>query len=310
MDNDSLEEDFFDDVELRGWSNWTTRGCKYTLKIFRECIKDKSYVDIDQHDLKQYLKDLKNRKGRNGEMSSETIRKHINNLASFYEYLEDEDYVVKSPIPKFRRRYISNNYRTGRKGQKRQIIDLPKMRIFLGMILDIQDRAMYTLLAKTGLRAQELLSIDVEDVSLEEMTISIKATGKRKNMDVYFDLETRRQIETWLSIRDERANKGERALFITDVGTRMSHVILNKRLKRYATESGIHDPDSPDLEKRYTAHCFRHFFTTELLNSGMPRDYVKELRGDSRTETIDIYNHITPEELKRSYLQHIPRFNL
>jgi integrase/recombinase XerD len=310
LDNDSLEEEFFDDIELRGWSHWTTRGCKYTLKIFRECINDKSFVDIDQHDLKQYLKDLKNRKGRNGEMSSETIRKHINNLASFYEYLEDEDYVVKSPIPKFRRRYISNNYRTGRKGQKRQIIDLPKMRVFLGMILDLQDRAMYTLLAKTGLRAQELLSIDVEDVSLEEMTISIKATGKRKNMDVYFDLETRRQIETWLSIRGERANEGERALFVTDVGTRMSHVILNKRLKKYATEYGIHDPDTQDLEKRFTAHCFRHFFTTELLNSGMPRDYVKELRGDSRTETIDIYNHITPEELKRSYLEHIPRFNL
>lgn len=310
MDNDSLEEDFFDDVELRGWSKWTTKGCRYTLNIFRESIEDKSYVDIDQHDLKRFLKDIKDRKGRNGEIATETIRKHINNLASFYEYLEDEDYVVKSPIPKFRRRYISNNYRTGARGQKRQIIDLPKMRVFIGSILDPQDQAMYTLLAKTGLRAQELLSIDLAEVSLEEMTINIKATGKRKNMDVYFDLETRRLLERWLSIRHETANEGERALFVTDVGNRMSHVILNKRLKRYAEEAGLHDSDSQNLEKRFTAHCFRHFFTTELLNSGMPRDYVKELRGDSRTETIDIYNHITPEELKRSYLQHIPRFNL
>lgn len=310
MDNDSLEEEFFDDVELRGWSKWTTKGCRYTLNLFRESINGKSYEDIDQHDLKRFLKDIKDRKGRNGEVSKETIRKHINNLASFFEYLEDEDYIIKSPIPKFRRRYISNNFRTGSRGQKRQIIDLPKMRIFIASILDTQDQAMYTLLAKTGLRAQELLSIDLADISLEEMAVSIKATGKRKSMDVYFDLETKRLLEKWLSIRDEIAPKGEKALFVTNEGNRMSHVILNKRLKKYAEEAGIHDPESSDLEKRFTAHCFRHFFTTELLNSGMSRDYVKELRGDSRTETIDIYNHITPEELKRSYLEHIPRFNL
>ncbi len=310
MDNNTIEKEFMKDIQLRGWSGWTIKSCKYTLNLFKESIKEKPFPDVDNNDLKQFLIYLKSRKGRNGEISLETLRKHINNLSSFYEFLEDEEYIMKSPVPKFRRKYLSKTFRNGSNGQKRQIIDLSQMRILIGSILDPQDRAMYTLLAKTGVRAQELMSIDVSDMSLDDLSITLKPTGKRKIMMVYFDFETKNLLRRWVDMRGEIASKEEKALFVTNNGTRMSHTILNKRLKLYADLVGLHDPESSDLEKRFTAHCFRHFFTTELLNSGMPRDYVKELRGDSRSETIDIYHHLTSIELKRSYLQHIPQFNL
>jgi integrase/recombinase XerD len=145
---------------------------------------------------------------------------------------------------------------------------------------------------------------------LGDLSISIKSTGKRKSMAVFFDFETKALLARWLELRNEIAKPGEKALFVTSHGTRISYATLNNRLRVYAELLGYHHPDSSDLQDRFTAHCFRHFFTTELINSGMPRDFVKELRGDSRSETIDIYRHITKEELKREYLEHMPKLIL
>lgn len=310
MDNDALIEEFLSDVELRGWSNWTIKSCKYSVNLFNRNIEEKPFREVGKNELKNFFIFLKSRKGRNGKLSHETLRKHINNLSSFFEFLEDEEYITKSQVPNFRRRYVRSAYGDANKGQIRQIIDLSQMRNLLGSILDPHDQAMFVLMAKTGLRVQELVSIDVSDISIEDLTINIKPTGKRKHMIVYFDYETKGILVRWLKLRKEIVSRDEKAMFVTGWGTRISVAILNKRLKRYAELLGIHDPHTMNLEKRFTSHCFRHFFTTELINSGMKRDFVKELRGDSRSETIDIYTHITPEELRREYILHIPKFYL
>jgi len=310
LDNDDLIRDFLKDIELRGWSKWTVKSCKYSLNLFNESIKGKLFRDVNKEELKDFLIFLKKREGRNGKVSLETLRKHINNLSSFFEYLEDEEVISKSPVVKFRRTYVRNSFKDAHQGQTRQIIDISEMRKLIGSILEPHDKAMFVLLAKTGLRVQELISIDVSDISLENLTIALKPTGKRKAMLVYFDYEVKGQLSRWLNLRKEIANKNEKALFVTYEGHRMTYAILNKRLKRYAEVVGLHDPDAKELEKRFTTHCFRHFFTTILINAGMSRDYVKELRGDSRSETIDIYRHITSDELKREYLQYMPKFDL
>lgn len=73
---------------------------------------------------------------------------------------------------------------------------------------------------------------------------------------------------------------------------------------------GYHNPESPNLEDHFGPHCFRHWFTTWLLRSGMPREYVKEVRGVVRREAIDIYHHIDREELRRAYLACIPKLGI
>ena len=73
---------------------------------------------------------------------------------------------------------------------------------------------------------------------------------------------------------------------------------------------GFHNPDSQRLEDHFGPHCFRHWFTTWLLRNGMPRKYVKELRGDKRGEAVDIYHHIDREELRRAYLACIPKLGV
>lgn len=298
------------DIQLRGWSIWTIKSCKYTLDLFTQCLDNSSLKDVGNNELKKFLLYLKERPGRNGEVSNETIRKHFNNLSSFFEYLEDEEIIVRSIIPKFKKRYLSKSFRKGNDSQTRQILDLEQMQKLMGSILDPHDKAMFVLLAKTGIRAHELVSIDIDDVSLEDLSLYVKSTGKRKGMTIFFDYETKRLLDKWMRLRAELTTAEKEPLFITKQGHRISQTILNKRLKKYAEMLGYHDPGSNELEKRFTAHCFRHFFTTQLLNSGMSRDYVKELRGDSRSDTIDIYHHITAKDLKREYLNHIPQFKL
>ena len=81
-------------------------------------------------------------------------------------------------------------------------------------------------------------------------------------------------------------------------------------IEKHAKRIGLHDPTSGKLEDKFTPHCCRHWFVTHLLSAGMSRDFVKELRGDTRGEAIDIYNHIDLKELKESYLAHIPQLGI
>ena len=64
------------------------------------------------------------------------------------------------------------------------------------------------------------------------------------------------------------------------------------------------------LGKHFTPHCCRHRFTTHLRKAGMPREYIKELRGDTRGESIDIYDHIEREELKKADMERVPRLEV
>jgi integrase/recombinase XerD len=79
---------------------------------------------------------------------------------------------------------------------------------------------------------------------------------------------------------------------------------------KYAKRLGFHNSQSKRLEDHFGPHCFRHWFTTWLIRNGMRREYVKELRGDRRSEAIDIYHHIDRNELRRIYLACIPKLGI
>ena len=99
-------------------------------------------------------------------------------------------------------------------------------------------------------------------------------------------------------------------MFITQQGSRLTHDQLQYCIEKHAARVGLHDSESDKLADRFTPHCCRHWFTTHLIRAGMPRDFVKELRGDARHEAIDIYNHIDRKELRESYLAHIPQLGI
>jgi integrase/recombinase XerD len=85
---------------------------------------------------------------------------------------------------------------------------------------------------------------------------------------------------------------------------------IYRLVTKHAANVGLHDPEADDLQQRFTPHCCRHWFTTHLRRSGMQREFIKELRGDTRGDAIDIYDHIDREELRQAYLAHIPTLGI
>ena len=146
-------------------------------------------------------------------------------------------------------------------------------------------------------------------MDLENYTINLKPRAKRSNRTVFIDEECALVLQKWLKVR-KQYNPKCNALFVNTRGNRINRNDVYYTIVKWATYVGLHNPDSDNPEDHFTPHNFRHWFTTWLLRNGMPREYVKELRGDARKEAIDIYHRIDPEDLKREYLRCIPKLGI
>jgi integrase/recombinase XerD len=113
----------------------------------------------------------------------------------------------------------------------------------------------------------------------------------------------------WLRERIGRARKTRRSSY-QGLGARITKRSIEEIIEKHAERVGLHDPKSGRPEERFTPHCCSHWFVTHLLRAGMSRDFVKELRGDTRGEAIDIYSHIDKKELMESYLAHIQQLGI
>jgi integrase/recombinase XerD len=129
------------------------------------------------------------------------------------------------------------------------------------------------------------------------------------NRIVFFDDEAGYCLKHWLEVRESRKPMGS-ALWISTWGKKVDYGSLQHTIQKAALQCGLRDSTSPHLEDHFSAHCTRHFFTTHLMRAGMPREFIQELRGDVRREAIDIYYHVDMEELRRSYLAHIPQLGV
>ena len=167
-----------------------------------------------------------------------------------------------------------------------------------------------TVLAKTGIRKGELISIDVGDIDWRLGGIELKPKRKRSNRKVPFDDEAAVMLGRWLKVRSDYAVNGETALFIGDRGKRIGRNIVYEVVSGNAEMVGLSLPESPRLEDHFGPHCFRHFLTTELRRAGMKSEFLKELRGDSRREAVDVYDHIPFTELREEYLPCVPRLGI
>jgi len=111
-------------------------------------------------------------------------------------------------------------------------------------------------------------------------------------------------------VREGVNRKKETALFISSWGNRISRNDVSQAVTNAAERVGLHNPQSERMEDRFSPHCCRHWFTTHLRRAGMRREFIQELRGDSRREAIDIYDHIDLKELKEAYMAAIPQLGI
>ena len=301
MNNEGYIKAFLDDCKIRGYTKSTLDGYRRILNRFAAYLQG-DIVKVGIEEFKRYLQYMTQER----DLSKRSIRHYFDTLGSFYDYLEFDEIIDRSPYPRFRRTYLSNYKKNEDGGIKRQIISVEQMSDLVSSIFDPRDKAIVTLFAKTGIRLGELIAIDMKDIDWDRRIIHVKENGKRSYNKVLFDDEAERVLKRWIRARENIKTDGD-ALFVNYSNNHRIHQsTVMKITTKYARRLGIHK-DGGRLDEKFTCHCCRHWYTTHLRKGGMPRDHIKKLRGDSMKETIDIYNHIEDDDLKESYEQCMPK---
>jgi integrase/recombinase XerD len=301
-----LLDEFLLDADVQGLTEKTQVTYRSDLEHFIEWL-DSPLTEVGRHELKGFLAHLKNeRTARDGStgLKQNTRNTYFSAISSCFKYLVWEGYIDDNPVPPFRERYMDNSRDSG--SSKRQLISDEEMSSLVHSILDPRNRALVMVIAKTGIRRSELVTIDLEDIDWDQQSITLKPTPKRSNRLVFFDGECARSLKRWMDARSNADDLDTNALFTNQHGTRLKRNSIYRAVTKHAEQVDLHDPDADDLKQRFTPHCCRHWFTTHLRRSGIQREFIQELRGDTRRDAIDIYDHIDEQELREAYLAHIP----
>lgn len=305
LSDQKLIHGFLEDCRLGMVTPETIKRYKSIIGTVSNLLRenDLSLTDLDKQALKivlRYLEDYG--------LSHKTLENYFSALSTFYNYLVYEGTIDRNIVLPFRKRYL-RQYKNarGNPGPQRKLISVEEMATLINSILNPRDKAIVTLLAKTGIRRNELIQIDLDDMDWIEQSIQLKSHPKRSNCIIFFDDETARVLKRWIrSRKDYNVKPGRKALFINNRGTRLKRNGTYDVITKHAKRLGLHNPKSKRTEDHFTPHCCRHWFTTHLRRNGMRREFIKELRGDARREAMDIYDHIDKKELKRAYLAAIP----
>ena len=306
--DERLIELFNEDCHTRDLSKHTIESYISTLKIFSKYLKKRGYslLTVDKEILKDYISYLR----REG-IDSKTIENRFSTFSTLYDYTVYEDLIEKNVVKDIRKRFLKQ-YKEKDNGHRRKLITVAQMAHFIEIILDIRDKAIAALFAKTGIRLRELVAIDLGDIKWEDMSIILKPTHKRSNRIVFFDSECALVLKQWIQKREHHADPENKALFVTytDRKGRLNRSGVANMYVKWATIAGLHDPSSDKIEDHFTCHCARHWFTTHLRKAQMPREFRKWLRGDALNDAMDIYDHIEPDEVRRSYIACIPKLGI
>ena len=166
--------------------------------------------------------------------------------------------------------------------------------------LEIRDRALFELAYSSGLRAEEIVSLELGDVDFESEVV--RATGKGSKTRLVpigepAQRALRRYVETARRALGPTAE--ETALFVSRRGRRLSASDVRRRLEKWVREAAVAGRVSP--------HTLRHSFATHLLEGGADLRSIQELLGHSSVSTTQIYTRVEPSRLREQYAKSHPR---
>jgi len=165
--------------------------------------------------------------------------------------------------------------------------------------LEMRDRAMFELLYASGMRLAELLSMDL-DARLDLQSGEATVTGKRgKTRVVPIGRAAIEALQAWLPVRETLLRDGERALFVTRTGTRLSQAAVRSRLDRWVLRQGGDTHVHP--------HMLRHSFASHVLQSSGDLRAVQEMLGHASIQSTQVYTHLDFQHLAKVYDSAHPR---
>ncbi len=169
--------------------------------------------------------------------------------------------------------------------------------------LELRDRAMFELTYACGLRAEEVVSLGIDDVDWDGEQVRVEGKGRKTRYVPVGELAMaalRKYRE--LRERERRAHTGERAggpLFLSKSGRRLNTSDVRRRLHKWTTRAGVAGGASP--------HTLRHSFATHLLDGGADLRSIQELLGHASVSTTQVYTRVESARLKSAYARSHPR---
>jgi integrase/recombinase XerC len=166
--------------------------------------------------------------------------------------------------------------------------------------LEIRDLAMAELIYSSGLRLQELVDLDLQDLQRDDATVTVTGKG-RKTRTVPVGQAAITAIDRWLQVRREQGEQPlpSSPLFVSQRGQRISHRSVQARFARLAASGRLAQPLHP--------HMLRHAFASHMLESSGDLRAVQELLGHSNIGTTQIYTHLDFQHLAKTYDAAHPR---
>ena len=288
----------------KGFSRNTSEAYRNDLGQFYQFFQDHNKTEINGSspwrlvDLKMLNKYISDLRGNKGYRDTTTARK-VAALKSFFGFLTESGTVTEDPTQSL------SSPRVGRSLPKAlsqdEVVRLLDMASRSGSNEGRRDAAILELLYATGLRVGELVSLNLQNVDLNDSYIRCWGKGSKERI-VYMYPKALAEIKSYLHKSRPGllgTQKSQTALFINHRGQRLTRQWVWNIMKSYGEKA--------HLSQRITPHTLRHSFATHLLQNGASLRHVQELLGHSSISTTQVYTHLTDGYLHREYEKSHPR---
>ena len=279
-----------DDKKL---SDNTLQSYRRDIEQYEKYVSDNkiNYLKVTEETILEYMEYL-----REENKKESTISRSLASIRSFYQYLIRVKKIKRDPTmtiesPKINKR--TPNILTSKEVEL--LLDQPKDVDLKGT----RDKAMLEFAYATGMRVTEMISLDIDDVKLDEGYVVCR--GRSKSRNIPLGSMSLKALKEYIDdarpylIRDE----SEEALFVNVNGTRLTRQGFWKIVKYYKEQAHI--------EKDITPHVLRHSFATHLLQNGADLKAIQTMLGHSDISSTQVYMQFQDPGIKNEYKKAHPR---
>lgn len=263
-------------------------GCSQkSIKYYKSTIENmlrkiqKSVENIKTEDLREYLSEY----SRNNNCSKVTIDNIRRIISSFFSWLEEENYILKSPARRI------HKIRTGK--VVKEIYSDENIEVMRDNCNEIRDLAIIDLLNSTGMRVGELVKLNISDINFNERECIVSGKGD-KQRKAYFDAKTKIHLQQYLNSRTDN----NEAVFV-------SLLKPYKRLEISGIEIRLRQLGKRININKVHPHKFRRTLATRAIDKGMPIEQVQQLLGHSKIDTTLQYAMVNQSNVKSSHRKYI-----
>lgn len=280
LKNEQFLNNFLSAKRIEGCSEKSLTYYRATIEVMTTKIK-KNVREMETDDLRTYLTEYQHEKN-SSKVTVDNIRRI---LSSFFSWLEDENYILKSPARRIHKVKAALTIKETYTDES-----LEKMR---DNCEEARDLALIDMLASTGMRVGELVLLNRDDINFEERECVVFGKGSKERM-VYFDARTKIHLLTYLRERTD----DNPALFVS---LRSPH----ERLKIGGVECRLRELGNKLNIEKIHPHKFRRTLATMAIDKGMPIEQLQQLLGHKRIDTTLQYAMVKQSNVKLAHRKYI-----